>query len=244
MGLRPFFGYYGGKWRDTPRLYPDPVHDVVIEPFAGSAGYSVRHYQRQVVLYEKDPVVAAVWRFLIDATPEEIRAIPFLEPGQTVDDLDVEQPARWLVGFWLNRGVARPRKRPSSWMRSGKYDNSFWGERVRETIATQVDLIKHWEIHPGSYEECQHEGPATWFVDPPYAGAGKHYKFGPKQISYAQLGLWCRERTGQVIVCENNGAKWLPFRELEETKTTRRRRSQEVYWRSDFDDPAGGEGDQ
>src|SRR5690606_30076826 len=34
-GLRPFFGFYGGKWRDTLKLYPRPEYDVVIEPFAG-----------------------------------------------------------------------------------------------------------------------------------------------------------------------------------------------------------------
>ena len=30
--LRPFFGFYGGKWRDTPRYYPEPRHDLIVEP--------------------------------------------------------------------------------------------------------------------------------------------------------------------------------------------------------------------
>lgn len=47
--LRPFFSYFGGKWRDTPRL-PAPKHPTIIEPFAGSAGYALRHYTRDVVL--------------------------------------------------------------------------------------------------------------------------------------------------------------------------------------------------
>ena len=33
--LRPFFGFYGGKWRDSPRHYPPPAHTRIIEPFAG-----------------------------------------------------------------------------------------------------------------------------------------------------------------------------------------------------------------
>ena len=36
-GLRPFFGYYGGKWRDAVKHYPEPAFETIIEPFAGSA---------------------------------------------------------------------------------------------------------------------------------------------------------------------------------------------------------------
>ena len=68
--LRPFFGYYGGKWRDTPRLYPPPEHNTIVEPFAGSAGYSLRFPRTpRVILYEKDPIVAGVWQYLIGVKP-------------------------------------------------------------------------------------------------------------------------------------------------------------------------------
>ena len=49
--LRPFWAYYGGKWRAAPR-YPRPMHDTIIEPFAGAAGYSLRYPDRNVVLVE------------------------------------------------------------------------------------------------------------------------------------------------------------------------------------------------
>jgi site-specific DNA-adenine methylase len=52
--LKPFFCYYGGKWRAAPH-YPAPEHDRIIEPFAGAAGYSMRYPQKRVALYEKDP---------------------------------------------------------------------------------------------------------------------------------------------------------------------------------------------
>ena len=72
---------------------------------------------------------------------------------------------------------------------------------------------------------------ATWFVDPPYQGAGKHYRFGSEHIDFLALAGWCKSRPGQVIVCENKGAGWLPFRELADVKTTRAdRRSREVIW--------------
>ena len=45
--MKPFFRYYGGKWRDCAK-YPPPQFDTIVEPFAGSAGYSVRHHTRMI----------------------------------------------------------------------------------------------------------------------------------------------------------------------------------------------------
>ena len=134
--MRPFFGFYGGKWRDTPKYYPPPDHGTIVEPFAGSAGYSVRYADRNVILGEKDAVIFAVWDYLIRVPERDILAIPDLAPDQSVSDLPICQEARWLVGFWLNRGVSRPRTGPSAWMRDGIRPGSFWGERVRQTIAS------------------------------------------------------------------------------------------------------------
>jgi site-specific DNA-adenine methylase len=232
--MRPFFSYYGGKWRDAVRLYPAPTHDVIIEPFAGSAGYSLRYHQKKVILYEIDPVIVAVWKYLIAVSPAEILAIPDLQTDQGCDDLAICQEAKWLVGLWLNRAASSPRKSPSKWMREGIRPGSFWGERVRQTIASQVQHIRHWEVHNSGYVECP-DVEACWFVDPPYQVAGRHYRFGSEILDYPALGTWCESRKGQVIVCENADADWLPFRELASTKTTRAmHRSKEVYWLNDF----------
>lgn len=237
--LRPFFGYYGGKWRDAIKHYPAPEHEVIVEPFAGSAGYALRYADRRVVLCDKDPVIAGVWRYLVRATRKEIERIPDLGPGESVDDLKIPEEARCLVGFWLNRATSRPRKSPSRWMRDRIRPGSFWGERVRRTIATQVDAIKHWEVYECEYEECPVVGPATWFIDPPYQAAGRHYRHGSDDLDFENLGRWCRSREGQVIVCENAGATWLDFRELADVKTTRaKRRSKEVVWISTEDTSA------
>lgn len=234
--MRPFFGFYGGKWRDALKHYPPPSFETIVEPFAGSAGYALRHADRRVVLCEVDPVLVAVWRYLIRVRPEEILTIPDLELGQTVDDLGICEEARWLVGFWLNRGAAGPRRSPSKWMREGIRPGSFWGDRVRRTIASQVGLIRHWQVFNCSYEDCPVTGEATWFIDPPYQFAGQHYRFGSDQIDYDALGRWCHSREGQVIVCENEGAAWLPFRVLTDVKTTRAEfRSIEVCWLNSFD---------
>lgn len=228
--MRPFFSYYGGKWRDTPRHYPAPQHDTIVEPFAGSAGYSVRYHGRKVILCEIDPIVAGVWAYLLRVKAAEIRALPDVPMGGTVDDIDAPQEARWLIGFWLNRAPSGPRKSPSAWMRGGIRPGSFWGPRVRETIAAQVGRIRHWRIIHGSYEAAALPHVATWFVDPPYQVAGSHYRYGSKQIDYSALGAWCRARDGQVIVCEGGGADWLPFRTLGDVKTARSTRAVEVVY--------------
>jgi hypothetical protein len=170
LSMRPFFGFYGGKWRDTPRHYPAPAHEVIVEPFAGSAGYSVRYADRRVILGEKDPIIYAVWDYLIHVPAHEILAIPDLEDGQTVADLTISQEARWLVGFWLNRGASRPRTGRSAWMRDGIRPGSFWGERVRRTIASQVERIRHWKVYNCSYEDLPFRGEAVHRSPLPEAG--------------------------------------------------------------------------
>lgn len=207
--LRPFFCYYGGKWRAAPR-YPFPRYGKIVEPFAGAAGYATRYSNLDVTLIERDPVIAALWRFLISAKPSEIERIPLLGHDQTVDDLGgVPVEARWLVGFWLNKGASAPMLSPSTWMKSGTRPNSYWGSVVRSRIASQVDKIKHWKIVEGSYEYALLDR-ATWFVDPPYDGAGRHYRFW--QVDYPKLAQWVRALPGFVIACENDGATWLPFK--------------------------------
>lgn len=231
--LRPFFGFYGGKWRDALKHYPAPQHDTIIEPFAGSAGYALRYYDRKVVLCDLDPVLAGVWTYLINVKPQELLRIPDLAFDQTVDDLKVCQEARWLIGFWLNRGVATPRRKPSKWMRIQIRPGSFWGERVRTTLARQVDAIRHWKVYHRSYADAPAPKLATWFIDPPYQRAGQHYRCGADDIDYVALSSWCQARKGQVIVCENEGADWLPFKPLASVKTTRSKRSKEAVWISD-----------
>jgi hypothetical protein len=237
IDLRPFFCFYGGKWRIAKKHYPKPEYDTIIEPFAGSAGYSLRYADRNVILCEIDPILFSIWHYLIHVNSKEILSIPDLAPGETVDDLHIVQEARWLVGFWLNKGTASPCKRPSKWMRTKIHPGSFWGPRVRQTIATQVDRIRHWKVLQCSYIDGPQLNTATWFIDPPYAVAGRHYRFGSEQVNYEDLGTWARSRLGQTIVCENEGATWLPFRKLASVKTARiQRRSNEVIWLSSEND--------
>lgn len=212
--LSPFFCYYGGKWRAAPK-YPTPKHGTIIEPFAGGAGYSLNYPERQVILYDLDPTICEIWDYLIHVSEKEILALP--SRVDHVDDVDAPKAARSLIGFWLNKGSVSPRKTPSKWARSGIRPNSFWGQTIKERIAFQLHAIRHWQIKNDSYEIADNQT-ATWFVDPPYQLAGKLYRVGFSD--FEGLATWCKSREGQVIVCEQEGATWLPFEPFRIIKST------------------------
>lgn len=223
--MRPLFPFYGSKWRDAKR-YPSPYNGTVIEPFAGSAGYATYWEPGRVVLYDRDPIIVSVWDYLIHATGAEIRELPDLEVGQSVDSLSVPQEARWLIGFWLNRGSATPKKTKTAFSSRTERQQLVWSERARVRIASEVHKVRHWEVFYGSYESCPRLD-ATWFVDPPYVDKGRYYRV--RSVDYDRLGAWCRHLPGQTIVCEQAGATWLPFRPLATIKSTRGT-SAEVVW--------------
>lgn len=231
--MRPFFSYYGAKFRIAKKMYSVPEYDTIVEPFAGSAGYAMRYADRKIVLCDLDPIIFSVWAYLTRVSPQEILSIPDLGAEETVDDLLICQEAKWLIGFWVNRGAPRPRKIQSRWMREGMYPGSFWGERVRQAVASQLHRVKHWKIYHCDYRDCPVTGSATWFIDPPYQSTGGKYRYGPSCIDYEKLGAWCRSRHGQIIVCENMDASWLPFRSIGSVLTCANGvRSQEAVWLS------------
>lgn len=230
--LFPFFTYYGSKWK-TIRRYPAPTHPILIEPFAGAASYAVRYPDLAVKLFDRNPIIVGIWRYLIRTSAEEIRRLPLLSHEQTVDDLascGVPEEARWLIGFWLNKSQVSPARRASAWARTPQWAYQFWGPERRERVAAQVDRIRHWQVFELSYEQAPNIA-ATWFIDPPYVGRpGAVYKrYGSDHIDFERLGAWCRSRIGQTIVCEHASATWLPFRPIGEVQGTRRRGT-EAMW--------------
>ena len=141
--LRPFWSYYGGKWRSAPR-YPAPLHGRIVEPFAGAAGYATRWSDRRVLLVDADPVIAGLWSWLIRVSEADLLSIPAVVGH--VDDVHLCQEARWLVGFWLNAGASHPCRTPSKWMRSGQFPGCHWCAKVRDRLASQLGGIRHWRV--------------------------------------------------------------------------------------------------
>jgi hypothetical protein len=229
--LKPFFNYYGSKY-SLSRYYPSPAYNSIIEPFAGSAGYSIHYYGRDIWLNDIDPVVYGVWSYLIRSKPNEILKLPC--PIIHIDEIgdDVCQEAKHLIGFWLKRGESKPALRSTGWAVSKEYGHGTCGWKIksRARVARQVRHIKHWRITNKSFDTIGNMR-GTWFVDPPYDNkAGKRYAFSA--IDYKHLGEWCKERKGQVIVCENVGATWMPFRSFSLQRAVSGRRHLEAIWYS------------
>lgn len=233
MTLRPFWRHYGAKWK-TANRYDAPKHRTVVEPFAGGAGYSLRHYTRDVVLVEKNAKIAELWRWLIGASDADVMSVPC--NIRHIDELpsSTSTGARLLVSACLAN--ARPNTFANKISPMASRDSisgcGGWSAMARERVARQVGLIKHWKIIEGSYESAP-DIDATWFVDPPYERKGVGYTCGSKDIDFSHLADWCRSRRGQTIVCENDGATWLPFRRAFEAQSCSNavaRRHVEAIW--------------
>lgn len=193
------FSYYGTK-KKIIRHYPAPKYGTIIEPFAGAAAYSCLYPDREVHLYDSYDKIAEVWKYLITASKSDILDLPDIQPGQKTTDFELPIGARYLIGFCINRGSSCPKITAS--------ERSRWiDDKVR--LAEFVPKIKHWRFTQASYTAVLNEE-ATWYVDPPYQKAGKYYH-GRKDLDFSNLSLWCQERLGQTIVCEGEGADWLPF---------------------------------
>lgn len=215
--LRPFFPYYGSKW-NLARHYPAPNRELVIEPFAGAAGYSTFYGVQKALLIDRDPIIVGVWDYLMKVTPEEVMALPELpNAGDSVDDLNLPQEAKWLIGFWLNRGSATPKKSRTEYSTRTDKAQLTWSLRAKERIASQLEGLAGWEVREGDYQDAPStEG--TWLIDPPYVDKGKYYRHSFSDFD--TLAGWSLDRKGQVIVCEGVGADWLPFKPLGHFKTS------------------------
>jgi len=214
--LRPFFKHYGGKWLLSGRC-PPPVHDTIIEPFAGAAGYSTRYGAgRRVLLYDTDAGTCAIWRWLLAASPADVLALPVqpFHDGADVREVDMEPAARLFVQRWLTTQGSRTNYRMTPMVRDwiGKSPGSMWTERVRQRIADQLPAIREWTIHEEPYTAAP-DIIGTWHIDPPYQGNDSaQTAYGTSTMpDFTLLGAWCMGLRGQVMVHEQHGADWLPF---------------------------------
>lgn len=194
------FSYYGSKSKVID-AYPSPKHGKIIEPFAGSARYALKWFDRDVLLVDKYEVIVKVWRYLQAASEKDITGLPELSYKQSLNDFNLSEGERLLLGFLVARGVASPQYIVQQFSDIGI---------AKRRIAHELYKIRHWEIRQGDYVDIPQQT-ATWFIDPPYQVGGEHYRHGNSEIDFTHLGQWCKSRAGQVIVCENTKADWLPF---------------------------------
>jgi hypothetical protein len=196
------FSYYGSKSKIV-KYYPAPAHDKIIEPFAGSARYSLLYWDTpRVLISDKFIKVVKVWEYLINSSEKDILGLPNVGYKEKIPD-SLSDPEKWLIGYCIARGGKRP-------CTMGHRFNDWENDKKR--IAKNLYKIRHWQIKHSDYKDLENEE-ATWFIDPPYQVKGitySHYK----TIDFNFLANWCKTRNGQVIVCENAGADWLDFKPM------------------------------
>jgi site-specific DNA-adenine methylase len=213
--MRPFWNYYGGKYKAALK-YPAPMYDTIIEPFGGAAGYALRHPHKKIILIEKNPDVYTVWQYLFSASWKEVMELPIVTSMNDERLKDIPDGARNLIGFNMNTGVSSPAKTLSARHRKNRETKDYesgWSVGHRLRCADQAEEIQSldWTIIPGDYTLAP-DIRACWYIDPPYFNqAGKQYPMHLKPEEYPPLGEWCKKRQGQTMVCENEGATWLPF---------------------------------
>ena len=219
------FSYYGSKSKIV-NYYPPPKHKLIIEPFAGSARYSLKYWRNDILLVDKYPVVIEVWKYLQQCTPADILKLPKPLIG---DDLrkyeQLSEIEKKFMGFMVQAAQGKPANTVTKM--SAFYANA---SDIREQIAGELYKIKHWTIMQGCYKDVPNNA-GTWFIDPPYQYGGQHqYKFNNKSINFYHLADWCKSRNGQVIVCENTKADWMPFKPMVELQGAANTNTTEAIW--------------
>lgn len=214
------FPYFGRKYRLAP-LYPSPAHPLIIEPFAGSMAYSLHHRPEAAIGLELDERVVALWQRFLDTTDP-----PSPPPlGSRTDDLLVK-----LCSYSEHALTSGTMTVTSRMLRDW---SSVWSRGLEAADWART----HVKYRHRSYEDAP-DVEACWFIDPPYQVANRRgYRYGADAIDYQALRDWTLSRRGQIIVCEQEGADWLPFLPLADVATHRGSVSREVIWATQVGDP-------
>jgi len=96
--------YYYGRKQKIFNKYPKPAFDTIVEPFAGSAAYSMNYFEKNVILVEKDKKIASLWSYLISVEPKEILELPILIKGQSLNDEEfnyLSENQKSLIGLFF-----------------------------------------------------------------------------------------------------------------------------------------------
>jgi site-specific DNA-adenine methylase len=223
------WSYYGSKSK-IAKLYPLPKYDLIIEPFAGAAWYSVLHRHKKVLVNEKYQVIHNIWNWLINEANSDLilNNVDFIK-GQDISQITLDKPHKDLIGFCINRGSIAPKNIVQNWS-CQVASKPEWASTTNfqlKRIAKLLPEIKHWETKFGDYKTLPNIE-ATWFIDPPYQFGGQHYS--ENEINYTELAEWCKTRKGQIIVCENTKADWLNFKPLIEITGQRAKTVESVFY--------------
>lgn len=225
------FKYFGSKLRLADR-YPPPRFGTIVEPFAGSAAYAVRHRRNvdRVVLIEADKRIADLWERLLAMSADDLLSLPAPVQGERSGEI--------LYALAAGRTT---RDTPESFIVSPRMAQRF--RPMIRRMASVIDECRHFEIVNGDFTVAP-DVEATWFIDPPYqptAGRwdrtrGGRYLHSNQGIDYEHLGAWAAARRGQVIVCEQSGATWMPWTNTVVHRSGTHDAYHEVWWTNEESD--------
>ena len=219
----PLFKWFGTKW-NASRRYPKPRHEWIFEPYAGSAGYSLRHHTKRVVVYEANQHLASLWCWLInEARSQDILQIPIgLPVGANIQALDLSEGQKLLLKSWQRTNNVGNCWTTSPW---GNLPGQ-WTTNTRRRVAREIAGIKHWQFREPTFEEV-----GTYFMDPPYQ---YNYNYKLPVSDYSALAQRVRSipQGSQILCCEAICQKtgkvpdYLPFVFFRSQVTSRRKSSQ------------------
>jgi hypothetical protein len=221
----PLFKWFGSKWT-VSKHYPTPIHDTIVEPFAGSAGYASRYSSKQVLIAEANVYIRSLWLWLIEeATEAKIREIPINIPeGTDIRELGLSHGQALLLKNWQRTNNVGNCWTISPW---GNKPGQ-WTENTRSRVAEEHNQVKHWRVFDDAYALMDSGQEGTWFIDPPYKF---NYQYKSEPTDYERLARNVYKLNGQVIVCEAVCQKtgqvptWLPFVDFQKTVTSRRKQT-------------------
>lgn len=233
--IHPLFKWFGTKW-GASKHYPPPDGRPIFEPFAGSAGYSLRHDEGRVTIWESNPLLLDLWRWIISQSTEDlVREIPLDLPfGTDIRTLGLTHGQELLLKHW---------------QRTNNYGNCWtispWGNKpgqwtanTRARVSEEIQAVKHWKLTPPSFFEM-----GLHFIDPPYQ---YNYQYGVVNFDYAELKMLVNHipQGSRIIACEAVCPKtgrvpdYFPFVPSHSQVTSRRKKeenhhSKELIWTED-----------
>lgn len=219
------FNYFGSKARLAPTYQP-PKYDLIVEPFAGAAGYSMYWLQQRsdlrCLLLDSNPLVVEMWETLLSMEPTDLWNYPIPPTGLSKD----------LVYLAAAVGSSEFRVRATR----GDFTITPWAVQAfpgrRQLMAQTLSAVRgRVEVAQADYRNAP-DAEAAWFIDPPYQLDGQWYAHNQTGLDFPALGEWCRSRRGQVIVCESIGADWMDFTPHCSNSTMAQTTSIEVVWYS------------
>lgn len=220
----PLFKWFGSKWLSS-KIYPTPEHDTIYEPFAGSAGYSLRHHEKKIVLWEDNEQLRLLWTWLIrSAKSDDVLSIPLnVKEGTDIRTLGLNRFQELLLKHWQRTNNVGDCWTISPW---GNKPGQ-WTSNTRARVAEELYAVKHWKVRPTPYDER-----ATYFIDPPYQ-FNYRYRF-KNDFDYQNLveKIDLIPKRSQIIVCEaacqktGRVPRWLKFKPFASRITSRRKKTE------------------